>query len=173
MKQLDKSFWEGIEEVTAASARGFNPLREIPRALEKEFPDYLFGWFTEGDLSLRQADRWVGMKPEWFNREAFNSTIGMRYGVVERDGGLWFNELMLCVMPKDFHERLMDKINEKSEEIFSRSILGEKAAPTEQSVGVEPAYEEKQVTATLPPEDDDEPPPPKKRGPGRPRKVAQ
>lgn len=158
--KLDPRDWQKFDEVMSASTRGFNPLTTLPKMLKELIPEFDIGFFSEEDIPMRQADRWVVLRPEHLEgtEEEINQVLPLRFGVQIRDGAVRYRNYVLMVMPTDYRKRMHTEMNKRGRDLFQQSIS---ASPTSD---MSPAFD--QHIARVPREEPVEAP--KKRG--RPRK---
>ena len=118
MAKLDVAQWRMDPDVARAQYQGFNYIKNLARLVCKEFPffnDWEFGFFTKEDLPMRHADGWEPLRvsdlPDGDGfRQRFNEAIAAhRFSLrKEADGTLWYRDLCVCVMPKEYRKQLIE-----------------------------------------------------------------
>jgi hypothetical protein len=117
--------WEQSDELLNAGTKGWNALDRLPQLLYKNFPwtrEFIFGFFVEDDLGLAGSKGWVHVKPDAFDVNDWNSTVGLRYAFSDVGGVLKFRENYLMYMPKDFRRRQVERQNQAYEDDVAGSL---------------------------------------------------
>lgn len=116
--KLDAKIWE---KIPLASNRGFNPMVHLTEVIEKTFPGFTAGFFSEDDLEARRVtEGYVILTPvHWADHSEYNEKVALRFGLTEKNGGLTWRGLYICVRPKDWGERRRRQIMKESEDRFA------------------------------------------------------
>jgi len=98
--------WDG--NTFAASAMGFNLLRDFQREMHRVYPDtqpYAFGYFSDDDINSRMTEGWKFLLGSMFDVEDFNSTVGTRFGLrVDANDRVLYNDNYIMLMGKKHRE---------------------------------------------------------------------
>jgi len=192
--KLDKTIWD---KIPVNSSKGFDPLFYLAQVIEKTFPGFEPGFFSDEDVESRRVEEGyiVLTKEHWVDVADWNERVALRYGIREENGGLRWKNLYICVRPKDWGARRQAKKIQESEERFAVAATAKarEIASVAHGPGVLDTGAAKVEThSPQPPElyadsgwDGSEasqevfenatkskPEPVQKRGPGRPKKVA-
>lgn len=119
--------WKRNPAVANAGTKGFNPLIEIPKALQKEFSwmrEFEFAFMAESDLPIAGAAGWIHLRKDMFDPENFNTAIGLRFGIMERGGILKLMDNYIMIMPRDENKRVISERNEAFEREYERNSFG-------------------------------------------------
>lgn len=117
-KELSPELWS---QFPINSNRGFNPLVVIEKAVEGVFPWAKVSFFSAEDLDDRMAtEGYVVLTPaHWSKYGDWNKNVAIRYGLSEKDGGLKWKELFVCVRPKDLDAKRQAYVMEESEKRYA------------------------------------------------------
>lgn len=141
----DKSMWKGLIDRYRRGEMGPGVARAVPNALKEFFPGFTFCFVDEGNLPKYRSLGWVPITPGMFPEGNFNTEIGLQLGLHERDGAIWFRDVVVCLMPEDVHNGVSEAVAERTEKEY-REQMQQPHGP-----GVPPdasaRYEEGQTTA--------------------------
>lgn len=118
--------WKDIKGIMNTGARGWNPMKALPKALQEVYPElqaFDFGFFTEDDVPSCVAKGWQILKPEHFDSiSEFNEQVGLRFGVVIRDGAVAWQKSILMLREKDITKEVMDARHRDHESFYSTAM---------------------------------------------------
>ncbi len=168
------SDWNRHEEILSANVQGFNPLKDLPKLLAKEFAwarDYVMCFSSEEDIPENRSKGWQHMRMEWLGegKESFNRAMPLRFGITDDGGGnVRWRDNWLMVMPKTLRAEVVAARNAASEARYSGEVERQTyAAPGDTGGSSESSLDQRSIK-TAPPQEEVP-----KRKPGRPKKIKE
>jgi len=118
--------WKDIAGIMNTGARGWNPMKALPKALQEVYPElnaFDFGFFVDKDVPSCVGLGWQILKPEHFDSiSEFNEQVGLRFGVVIRDGAVCWQDSVLMLREKDITKEVMAARHRDHEEFYSTAM---------------------------------------------------
>ena len=153
--ELSVSQWDGVK---VSINRGMRDDLVLKSTLNKMYPEFEFGLFSEEDLDDRLSNyAWVVMTAaHWRAKDAWNDHVGARHGLKEKDGALMYKDSYVCARPITVGKDARSKVIVQSEESYARA-RGTKAKDIKQGISkgdeVPVGQSLSETTTTKPPAD--------------------
>jgi hypothetical protein len=92
-------------------ASGYNLLRDFEKDMHETYPDtkpYKFGYFSGDDVNNVSTMGWVHLKGSMFDVEDWNTTVGLRFGLVaDASDNIKYGENYIMIMPMQHREEVI------------------------------------------------------------------
>lgn len=147
--KLDPMIWD---KFPIQSNRGINPLVVIEEVMKGVFPWAKVGFYSAEDLDHRmRAEGYVVVTPaHWAYESEWNDNVALRYGLKVINGGLAWNEMFLCVRPKDLDAKRHAYTMQESEDRYAVAADA-KAREIQTAVGVKTGSSSIETYSPIPP----------------------